>query len=340
MPDGIDIKITAAGAQKAEADLKKVARAEEGVRKAAKKRRRPRSPIPWFGGKGRMVANLLPLLPPCLRYVEPFGGGASILFAREPAELEVYNDLDEGLVNFFRVIADRETFGRFYRRVALLPYSRAIYDQCRREWASQTDPIPRAAMWYVVARQSFSGRFAASWGTTVTASSRGRAESVANWQSALDALPLVHARLSRVQIEQADWRRVLDRYDTPETLFYCDPPYPHASRDKSTRYAHELTDADHEDLVEKLLAVVGMVCLSSYPGGAYRRLGEAGWHRTQWRTACYAAGRTRATGIQGAGSALRMQPRTEVLWRNPAAMKAMPPIHRVTKSPSNRVTDA
>ncbi len=70
--------------------------------------KRLRSPILWFGGKGNMVAKILPLFPPHRIYVEPFGGGASLLMAKAPAPVEVYNDLDSGLVNLFRVLTAAE----------------------------------------------------------------------------------------------------------------------------------------------------------------------------------------------------------------------------------------
>ena len=124
-----------------------------------------------------------------------------------------------------------------------------------------------------------------------------------------------------MQIECQDWRVILDRYDGPETLFYCDPPYVHDTR-SSSRYAHELSASDHEELVTCLLGIEGMAIVSGYDHPIYRALDEAGWERYEWETACSAAGKTRATGILGEGSALRMQPRTEVAWRNVAAMYA------------------
>lgn len=274
-----------------------------------------RTPIVWFGGKGNMTAKLLPLLPAHKRYCEPFGGGASLLFAKAPAELEVYNDIDEGLVGFFCVLADPSSFGRFYRRVSLLPYSRALYNDYRRTWAAQKHPVERAVRWFVVNRQSFAGRFGSSWGSVVTASSRTMTERTSAWLSAIERLPAAHARLQRVQIECADWRTILDRYDTSETLFYCDPPYAHASR-SSTRYAHEMSDADHADLVARLLALQGMAVVSSYASPIYSPLAKAGWRRIAYKTVCFAAGRTRATGLKGKGSVLRHQKRLEIVWIN------------------------
>ena len=78
-----------------------------------------RAPFPWFGGKGsvKIKRTILDALPPHKFYLEPFGGGASILLSKPPAEVEVYNDVNRGIVNFFRVIASRDYFGPFMARV-------------------------------------------------------------------------------------------------------------------------------------------------------------------------------------------------------------------------------
>src|SRR3990167_6251247 len=142
-----------------------------------------RSPIVWFGGKGHMTTKIIPILVkmPHERYVEPFGGGASILLAKKPKPVEVYNDLDRGLYDFFSVLSDPELFDRFYRRVAVLPYSRQFYSEYREEWEEEKDKVIRAAKWFVVARQSFSGSFGHSWGSAVTSTKRGMAETCSKW---------------------------------------------------------------------------------------------------------------------------------------------------------------
>lgn len=262
-----------------------------------------------------MVAKLLPLLCECQTYVEPFGGGASLLFAKPPSPVEVYNDLDEGLVRFYRVLRDPELFERFRCRIELTPYARAEYDWCRDTWQECDDEVERAARWFTVARQSFAGQFGTGWGRVITASNRGMGIACAAWLSAVDRLPAVHERLQRVQIECQDWRTILTRYDTPETLFYVDPPYIPETR-SAGGYAHELTDDDHRELVERLLGLEGRAMLSGYPHQIYQPLEDAGWDRREWQTASHAAARTKATGIQGAGSMLEKQPRTEVAWRN------------------------
>jgi len=268
-----------------------------------------------------MAAKILKLFPPHRVYVEPFGGGASLLFAKKPSPVEIYNDVDSGLVDLFRVLRDPTRFEQFQRLVSLTPYSREEYCFCRETWEKCDEDIERAYRWFVVARMSFGGRFGRSWGFAVSKSSRGMSSECSSWLGAIEGLPQVHGRLMRVQIEHSDFRRIIATYDTPETLFYCDPPYMPATR-KSGGYRHEMTAEDHEELVALILGVKGMALLSGYRHSAYDALERAGWQRHDYGTTCSAAGRTRATGIRGKGAMLRMQPRTESIWISPRAASA------------------
>jgi len=284
-----------------------------------------RSPISWFGGKGHMVKKLLPYCDvPHQIYVEPYGGGASLLFAKRPSPVEVYNDLDGGLVNFFKVLANPDLFARFHRQVALLPYSRQLYyeatEKCQGlEEILKEDKVEWAVAFFVVSRQSFGGRFGAGWGFSLTKSQRGMAMTVSRWLSAINRLLEVYVRLQRVQIEHKDGIEIIKLYDTPETFFYVDPPYPHETR-TDTRYQQDSTD--HEALLDVLLNVQGYVLLSSYPSELYSaRLQD--WACEEIQTACYAVGRTRATKLQGKGAALANAPRTECIWANSHLIEAV-----------------
>jgi DNA adenine methylase len=269
----------------------------------------------WFGGKGRMVSKLLPLIPDHEHYIEVFGGGASLLFAKVPSRCETYNDLNGGLTCLFRVLRDPMRFPEFYRLATLTLHSRAECAAAVRAVEKERDPVRRAWAWFVVARQSFSGMIGQSW----SFGRSGICNRATTWLAALAALPAIHHRLARVQIENCDWRRILDTYDAPACFAYLDPPYVHSTR-SDTRYEHEMTDADHRDLVQRLLRYPGMAMLSAYDSDLYQPLAEAGWRKLKYRTACHAAGRTRHTGILGPGAALRMQPRTEIVWLNPRAV--------------------
>ena len=268
-----------------------------------------------------MTIKLLSLIPPHRYYIEVFGGGASLLFAKRPALVETYNDLDHGLVSLFRVLRDESKFAKFYKLVSGIPYARSEYNYCRSTWEETEDEIEKAVKWYVVARMSFSGIFVTSWGSVVTKSNRKRAETVSGWLMAIENLPAIHKRLVDVQIECSDWRIILDRYHDGENyLAYLDPPYMAETR-KSGGYKHEMTKEDHEELIQRIIEYPSMAMLSAYPHELYNQLSDHGWEKTEFKTACSIVGRTRASGIQGKGSAMEMQPRTEVVWRNPMALE-------------------
>jgi len=271
-----------------------------------------------------MVKKLLPLIPQHKIYVEVFGGGASILFAKEPSPVEVYNDLNSDLVNFFRVLRDTPKFAEFHRLVSLTPYSREEYNFCRKTWESCEDDVERAYRWFVVARMSFGGIFGTGWGYVVTASGKGMARSTNAWLSAIDMLPEIHERIMRVQIDNDDFRMIIPRYDTPDTCFYIDPPYVPETRETQNAYKCEMTLQDHQDLVAMLLDVKGAVILSGYRHDVYTPLELAGWTRHDFPTACAAAGRTRYTCIHGKGAALENVPRIESVWLNPHAIERNP----------------
>ena len=125
-------------------------------------------------------------------------------------------------------------------------------------------------------------------------------------------------RLRHVQIENADALTVIDRYCTDDGFCYCDPPYVGETRVGGAVYQHEAMGNEfHASLVSALLAAPGAVLVSGYAHPVYDPLIDAGWERIDWDVVCHAAARTRATGIQGAGSATAKQPRTESVWLNP-----------------------
>lgn len=283
-----------------------------------------RSPIRWLGGKGHFVKELLAHIPPHHTYVEVFGGGAALLFAKDPSPVEVYNDLDRGLVDLFRVLRDDELFARLGRLLAMTPYSRAEYNHCRDALVTGDDcddVVERARRFYVVARQSFGGRFGAGWGFSIATSNRGMSSEASMFEGAKRLLPHIHSRLMRVQIECQDWRAILSTYDTPKTLFYLDPPYVGETR-RDGGYAHELSDDDHRDLVCAVQELSGMVVLSGYDHAIYEPLARLReWTRYDFGTVCHVA-KVRNNGILGEGAALKKQPRTESVWLNRAAQVA------------------
>jgi len=278
-----------------------------------------KAPIGWYGGKGRLAERIIKLMPRHRIYVEVFGGAASVLFAKRPSPVEVYNDVYSEVVNFFRVLRDPEKFEKFFRMAIMTPNSREEFETCRDTLECGSD-VERAWKFFVVGRQSFSGGLT-TWGFSVRSMSRWMGAACARWLAGLERLPEIHARLMRVQIEHNDFRRIIPTYDTPETLFYCDPPYIPDTRKSPDAYEHEMTAKDHRDLVDLLLRIEGMAILSGYRHPIYKPLEEAGWRRLDRRTSCHAAGRTRNSGLQGEGAATAKVERVESVWLSPNCFK-------------------
>lgn len=276
------------------------------------RRRKLGSVLRWIGGKGHIAEWVASKMPPCKVYVEVFGGGANVLLARKPVPLEVYNDVDKGLADFFTVVSSPVLFEEFRSRCASLPISRTLYFRFLRSWRTDRCLVRRVAKWFYVARVSFGGRFGASFGFGV----RSTTTMPASWLSAIDMLPEFHQRLLSVQIECLDWKKVLEYYDSEEALFYCDPPYVLDTRRAGAVYENEMTDKDHKELIRRLLDLKGLAVVSGYDHPIYRKLDEAGWTRYEKEVDASSAGKTRATGLKGTGG-MKEQRRLEVLWVSP-----------------------
>lgn len=207
----------------------------------------------WYGGKYSHLNWLLPLLPKTTHYCEPFGGSAAVLINREPSPVETYNDLYGDVVNFFRVLRDQKE--ALVEAIGLTPFSREEFELA----CTSTDGVAnleRARRFYVLARQvrtdlaqkASGGR----WAHCLLTSRAGMAGAVSRWLGSVEDLPEIAQRLLRVQIEHAPAPEVIQRYDSEETLFYCDPPYAHDSRGDTNAYAHEMKDKEHRELAEVL----------------------------------------------------------------------------------------
>jgi DNA adenine methylase len=220
----------------------------------------------WYGGKYSHLAWLLPLLPETKHYCEPFGGSAAVLVNRIPAPVETYNDVDGELVNFFRVLRDDKE--NLLQAIGLTPFSREEFELAIQVPTDSISDLERARRFFVRARQVRTGlaQTASSgrWAHCLLTSRAGMAGAVSRWLGSVEGLSEIAQRLLRVQIEHAPAIEVIQRYDSEETLFYCDPPYPHDSRGDSHAYAFEMTDDDHRELANVLHQVRGKVALSSY----------------------------------------------------------------------------
>ena len=266
-----------------------------------------RPALRYLGGKWRLAPRIISYFPPHRIYVEPFGGAASVLLRKPRSYAEVYNDLDGDVVNLFEVLRDPDAAGRLIRAVALTPFARAEFTAA---YTPVNEPIERARRLVV---RSFMGHGPTA--SNISSATGFRADAFRNhttpahdWSNLPPALAAVSARLQRVTIECRPAAAVITTFDCPDTLIYADPPNVHATRSNkrargqlSTAYAVEMSDEEHEALVDQLLDARSMVVLSGYPHPLYDERLSA-WRRIELNA--------HADGAR---------PRTEVLWINPAA---------------------
>ncbi|MBW2021232.1 MAG: DNA adenine methylase [Deltaproteobacteria bacterium] len=264
----------------------------------------------WYGGKFSHLGWLLPLLPKMTHYCEPFGGSAAVLINREPSPVETYNDIDGEVVNFFRVL--REQKDALIEAIGLTPFSREEFEKAISESVNGLSSLERARRFYIRARQVRTGLAQTAsngrWAHCRLTSRAGMAGAVSRWLGAVEALPEIAQRLLRVQIENDLAINVIKRYDSKETLFYCDPPYPHESRGDSKAYQYEMTDKDHIKLAEVLRNAKGKVALSGYHCDLLDEL-YGNWH-------VHEASPKKVHSVK--------TERTEVLWTNYDLSEAMP----------------
>jgi DNA adenine methylase len=263
-----------------------------------------RAVLRYLGGKWRLAPWVIAHLPPHRIYVEPFGGAGSVLLRKPRSPVEVYNDLDEEIAGVFTVIQDPMQCQALMRRLRRVPYGRVAFEQ---SFCPSRNPVVRAQRAITRAYLSFhhGSLFDLRKRTFSDARHRTGHPKSHEWPSYPRTLPFVRRRLVGVVIERRDALDVIRAQDTPETLFYVDPPYVPSTR-SDTSYRCELTEERHAELLDRLRAVKGMVVLSGYPSELYDRT-LADWQR--FEMLARAAGSSRI--------------RREVLWLSPAAAMAL-----------------
>ncbi|HSV27315.1 MAG TPA: DNA adenine methylase [Sedimentisphaerales bacterium] len=260
-------------------------------------------PFGWYGGKFSHLEWLLPLLPSCHHYCEPFAGSAAVLLNRKPSPVETYNDLDGEVCNFFRVLRDQKD--ALAEAIGLTPFSREEFAiACQLD--HNLSALERARRFYIRARQVRTGLAQTAtvgrWANCKDTSRAGMSGVISRWLGGVKMLPSIAARLLRVQIENRPACDIIRLYDTPNTLFYCDPPYVHATRGDSKAYGYEMTDDEHCELAEALNSSKAMIAVSNYDCSLMNEL----YPPPRWRKLVGPAKTNHSTKGK----------RTEVLWVN------------------------
>lgn len=235
---------------------------------------KPRPLVRYHGGKWLLAPWILSHFPPHRIYVEPFGGGGSVLLRKTRSYAEVYNDLDGEIVNLFTVA--REQGEALAKLCELTPFARIEFAQ---SYEPTDDPLEQARR--TLAR-SFMG-FGSNSHNKATGfranSNRSGTTPAHDWMNYPDALRITIQRLRGVVIENRDATICMRQHDTPETLHYADPPYVFGTRtDANADYRHEMTDEQHESLANVLHSLQGFVIVSGYRCDQYDDL-YRGWNR-------------------------------------------------------------
>lgn len=241
--------------------------------------------IKWHGGKNYLTKQIIALMRPHVHYVEPYFGGGSLLFAKDPEGIsEVVNDINGDLTNFWKVLQGVTEFAAFRRNVEATPFSETEFVESAAMLAERhrglSPSVCDAVRFFIVCRQSMSGRMKDFAPTSRTRTRRGMNEQVSAWLTAIEGLPAVHARLKRVLIQNREAIDCIKSEDGPDTLFYCDPPYLHETRTAKDVYAHEMKEGEHCNLLAALAEIRGGFLLSGYRSETYDAFAKAHrWHR-------------------------------------------------------------
>lgn len=261
-----------------------------------------RTPLTYYGGKQRLAAQIVPLMPAHRVYLKPFCGGAAMLFAKPRVERETLNDLDGQIVRFWRALRDRPD--ELAAAVAATPYSRAEWQSCVAGDAE--DDVEAARRLLVHIDHSFS-RSRGSWSPPSTAIDRRGRWQPGVWENMPPKLVAAATRLQGVALECGDALSLIPRWDNPSTLIYVDPPYRLADRLAPEKgYAMDDDGTLWTRLTPILKAVEhASVILSGYPCPEAEDLG--------WRMVPLIRNRTVQARI---GGALGLAP--EVVWLSPS----------------------
>ena len=272
-------------------------------------------PFPYIGSKQRLLKRLvLPNIPEHVYYGEVFGGSAAVLLSKPISQIEVYNDINSEVVNFYRML--RESQDELTRLLLFTPYSREEYEKAF--YISEEDSsLERARKFFVRARMGIAGlqNASTSFGMSVTLIRRNIPATCSRYLSSIDGFEEVTARLSKVQFENIDFRRFFRIYiskwndtDPEQTFVYLDPPYIRnvPKEDINIMYQNDTyTEEDDDQLLELITKIYPSVryMISHYDNEKYNQILHS------WRKVCIEIKTTSARKS-------RNRSRVECIWMN------------------------
>lgn len=240
------------------------------------------TPIKYFGGKNLMFKNIIKHFPSrdsYNTYIEPFGGSFSLaLKMDQPAEIEIYNDLERNVYSLYKVLSTERLFIKFKEKCDLSIYS----EDLRKEYKiklkrNNLDIIDKAFYFFYINRTSHNGVGGISLNMVVR---RKMSKSISDFLSAIDRLPELHQRLSNVIVLNRDGIELIKKYNNKENvLMYLDPPYLLSCRTLA-RYKVDMTNEQQVELIDTIINSKCKILLSAYKNDLYdNKLLNNGWKR-------------------------------------------------------------
>jgi len=252
----------------------------------------------FHGGKWRISDWIISFFPPHTIYVEPFGGAASVLMRKTKSTIEIYNDIDTQIVNVFRILRHPRKSKKLFKLLELTPYSRQEFNDA---YSPSSDPIEQARRTIIISYHSYGTRAATSnHRTGFRMAKQSQRNYALDWLRYPSSVFYFCRRLKSVIIENSDYKQIIFKNDSPATLFYLDPPYPHSTRCISHRdaYRYEFSTDQHIELAAILHNIKGMAVLSTYESPLYHQL-YPDWKMVQRRAYVQSAqGRGSRTSVE------------------------------------------
>lgn len=263
----------------------------------SKKSKRVKSPIKMYGEKTNLAKKLISFFPPHEVYCELFGGSGSVLLAKAPSKIEVLNDLNEEFINLYAVIKEDKKREELEKLLSLTLYHETEHK--RAKYRSKTlGSVERARRFYCSNQMSFNGKIDGSFSTSK------KSNVVPSFYNGIKKFAPAARRFANVTFLNRDFERVVKGFDREETFFFADPPYVHSTRKSKCDYTYEMTDADHERMLEVFKAVKGKVMLCGYHSDLYAK------HLQGWNVREFPV---KMAGTAHTGS---LANRIEVIWMN------------------------
>jgi len=274
------------------------------------KQRVARSPFGYFGSKHRIALPLIKYIPPHNAWVDAFCGSAAMTFAKSPAKIEIINDINGEIVNFFKQL--RKNGDGLCREIAMTPYARQELVLARLH-KKKLSSLERARRFLVSSMMAINGIFGEERGGFSYSNSYsrdGKEARVSRWYNLPARLQSIIERLRHVRIENKDARELIKAFlKRPATLLYLDPPY---LAERTKGYEFDQNDKKfHKDLLKLVRRAKCMVMISSYDSDLYKSMltEDLGWKQVKIAT------HTR-------GSNGKRMTRTEILWLNKPCVEA------------------